>query len=352
MTPTQPPADTRRTKCANCSAPLEGPYCAVCGQSEADLRQPILSLVTDFLDGAIAWDGRFLTTLRSLYTRPGKVARDYVDGKRMQYSPPVRIYLIMTLIFFAVNAAAGTRPVSIAFSPDAATIRSQTADEADARRQAWEANEASQRGDDSGPHFNCGVMPGPDEFAADGGLVFARDTGINVTLFQRGNAPEGRSLDLAGEACFRAALTAQDAGWVVPIILEAIRHPGAYEARAAGIASQAFLFMVVAFALLNMALHPRRRVIEHVVYSLYWNASMVPGVMLTILAINLGGLSLPGIVALAIISIATQVFAALQERGFYGSSWLGTALRLPVLMAGYGAGMTAVSIGLIWLGAS
>ncbi|SDM32888.1 DUF3667 domain-containing protein [Maricaulis salignorans] len=351
MTSTQPPADPRDTVCANCSAPLEGPYCASCGQSEADLRRPILSLATDFLDGALAWDGRFLTTLRGLYTRPGKVARDYVDGKRMQFSPPVRIYLIMTLVFFAVTAAAGTRPVSIAFTPDAATIRSQSASDIEARQQAWADREARAREAGSGPRFSCGVMPGPDEFAADGSLAFARDTSIDVTLFQRGSAPEGRGLDLEGEACFRAALRAQDADWIVPVVLEAIRHPGAYEARAGAIASQAFLFMVAAFALLNMALHPRRRMIEHVVYSLYWNASMVPGVMLTILVINLGGTRIPSLVALAVIGIATQIFAALQERGFYGSSWLGTALRLPVLMAGYGAGMTMVSIGLIWLGA-
>ncbi len=108
--------------------------------------------------------------------------------------------------------------------------------------------------------------------------------------------------------------------------------------------------MVAAFALLNMALHPRRQAIEHVVYSLYWNASMVPAVLLLVLAANLGS-ALASIVALSIIGIATQVFAALQERGFYGSSWLGTLLRLPVLLAGYGAGMTAISVGLIWLGA-
>tara|TARA_R110002073_G_scaffold69054_7_gene171352 strand:+ start:181 stop:1239 length:1059 start_codon:yes stop_codon:yes gene_type:complete len=351
MTSTQPPADPAKDACANCGAPLEGPYCADCGQSEADLRRPVLSLVTDFLDGAISWDGRFLTTLRGLYTRPGKVARDYVDGKRMQFSPPVRIYLIMTLAFFALSAAAGTRPVSISFAPDAATIRSQTAEDIEARRQTWAALEAAEQADSDGPTFTCGVMPGPDEIAPDGSLVFARDSGINVTLFQRGSAPEGRNLDLAGEECFRAALIAQDAGWIVPVVLEAIRHPRAYEARAAAIASQAFLIMVAAFALLNMALHPRRRAIEHVVYSLYWNASMVPAAMLIVLAANLGGGALPTIIALVIIGIATQVFAALQERGFYGSSWLGTALRLPVLLTGYAASMTAVSVGLIWLGA-
>tara|TARA_R110002073_G_C9401465_1_gene574613 strand:+ start:184 stop:1275 length:1092 start_codon:yes stop_codon:yes gene_type:complete len=351
LTSPRPPSTPDQRHCANCGAPLDGPYCAACGQAEADLRRPILSLVTDFLDGAFAWDGRFLTTLRGLYMRPGGVARDYVDGKRMQFSPPMRIYLIMTLAFFALSAAAGIRPLAITFTPDAATIRSQSAGDIEDRRARLRpgADAAGDTLDDA--TLSCGVLPGPDEIAADGSLVFARDTGINITLFRRGAPPESRNLDLQTEQCFHTVLTNGGAGWVEPVVIEAIRHPAAYEARAAANASQAFLLMVAVFALLNLALHPRRRLIEHVVYSLYWNASMVPAAMLGILAANLGAGSWPGIAALVILGMAIQVFAALRERGFYGSSWIGTALRLPVLITGYAAELTAISIGLIWLGA-
>ena len=351
MTSTRPPSTPDQRHCANCGAPLDGPYCAACGQAEADLRRPILSLVTDFLDGAFAWDGRFLTTLRGLYMRPGGVARDYVDGKRMQFSPPMRIYLIMTLAFFALSAAAGIRPLAITFTPDAATIRSQSAGDIEDRRARLRpgADAAGDTLDDA--TLACGVLPGPDEIAADGSLVFARDTGINIGLFRRGAPPESRGLDLQTEQCIDTEMMRGGAGWIKRVVIEAIRHPAAYEARAAAIASQAFLLMVAVFALLNLALHPRRRMIEHVVYSLYWNASMVPGAMLGIFAANLGGGGWAGIVALVLLGIAIPVFAALQERGFYGSSWIGTALRLPVLITGYAAGLAAISIGLIWLGA-
>tara|TARA_R110000868_G_scaffold162329_11_gene393479 strand:- start:2186 stop:3277 length:1092 start_codon:yes stop_codon:yes gene_type:complete len=351
LTSTQPPSSPDRAHCANCDAPLDGPFCAACGQAEADLRQPILSLVTDFLDGAFAWDGRFLTTLRGLYMRPGGVARDYVDGKRMQFSPPMRIYLIMTLAFFALSAAASIRPLAITFTPDAATIRSQSAEQVEARRAALRPSDNATRDTPAETSLSCGVLPGPDEIAADGSLVFASDTGIHIGLFLRGAPPESRGLDLQTEQCIDTEMMNGGAGWIKRVVIEAIRHPAAYEARAAAIASQAFLLMVAVFALLNLALHPRRRLIEHVVYSLYWNASMVPAAMLGIFAANLGGGSWPGIAALVVLGIAIQVFAALQERGFYGSSWIGTALRLPVLITGYAAGLTAISIGLIWLGA-
>jgi uncharacterized protein DUF3667 len=351
LTTTAPSPDTGPAVCANCGAALEGPFCSACGQSDADLRRPVLSLVTDFLDGALAWDGRFLTTMRGLYMRPGRVARDYVDGQRAKYSPPVRIYLIVTLVFFALCAGVGIRPFAINLTPDAASIRSQDPAQIDARRETLARIDTPIQTGDSAPRLYCGVMPGPDEIAADGSLVFARDTGINLTLFRRGSPPEPRSLDAANEACFQRTLDAQGMGWVQPVVVEAIRHPAAYEARAAAIASQAFLLMVAGFALLNLALHPRRPVIDHVVYSLYWNAALVPPVMLILLTLNLGGNSWPALTATGIVALAIPVFAALQERGFYGSSWLGTALRLPVLLFGSALSMTAVAMGLVWLGA-
>jgi len=269
----------------------------------------------------------------------------------MQYSPPMRIYLIMTLAFFALSAAAGIRPLAITFSPDAATIRSQSAEDIEARRLALRPSEESTPLDGAAPAVACGVLPGPDEIAADGSLIFARDTEVSLTLFARGSPPEIRNLDAAGEACIRAVQSSRSVGFVSQVMVEAIRHPAAYEARAAAIASQVLLLGTVAFALLNLALHPRRRAIEHLVFSLYWNAAFVPPVLLVILAFNLGGGSTPSLIAIGILALAALVFAMLQERGFYGSSWIGTALRLPLFLLGYGLLMAVTTVALVWLGA-
>ena len=93
--------------CGNCGAPLTGRYCAACGQSREDICRPIWSLLTDTLDGLLSWDGRILTTFRHLYTRPGRVARDYVGGKRASFTPPVRLYIIASVIFFAAISLSG-----------------------------------------------------------------------------------------------------------------------------------------------------------------------------------------------------------------------------------------------------
>jgi uncharacterized protein YhhL (DUF1145 family) len=57
-----------------------------------------------------------------------------------------------------------------------------------------------------------------------------------------------------------------------------------FEEQVTAAAAQALIAMVVAYALLNLVVHPRRRVIEHVIYSLYWHASYLPIVALLVLA--------------------------------------------------------------------
>jgi hypothetical protein len=283
--------------------------------------------------------------------RPGRIARDYADGKRARYSAPVRIYLIMTLILFGLSAAVGIRPLAITLTPDAATIRSQSPESIAERRERLRTIEENYLDRNDEPVRACGVTPGPDEVAPDGSLVFARDTSINIALFQRGEPPEERGLDAESAACFSQALDALGTSWVERVVFEAIQHPGTYEARAAAIASQAFLFMVAGFALLNLALHPRRRMIEHIVYSLYWHTGLVPAIILIILVANLGGGGPPALIVAGAVVIAVPVFATLQERGFYGSTWIGTAVRMPVLVIGYAVMLAGVGVSLILLGA-
>ncbi len=89
--------------CRNCGAPVNGAYCAACGQETA-LRLPTLR---EFLREAagryVAFDGRFWRTVFALLTRPGFLTREYLAGRRRRYIRPARLYLFATLIFFAVT---------------------------------------------------------------------------------------------------------------------------------------------------------------------------------------------------------------------------------------------------------
>jgi len=89
--------------CRNCGAPVDGAYCAACGQETA-LRLPTLR---EFLREAagryVALDGRFWRTMFALLARPGFLTREYLAGRRRRYIRPARLYLFATLIFFAVT---------------------------------------------------------------------------------------------------------------------------------------------------------------------------------------------------------------------------------------------------------
>jgi hypothetical protein len=50
----------------------------------------------DFLD----FDSRFMRTMKPLLFIPGKLTRDYLDGRRFRYTPPLRLYLFTSIACF------------------------------------------------------------------------------------------------------------------------------------------------------------------------------------------------------------------------------------------------------------
>lgn len=47
-------------------------------------------------------DGRMFLTLKTLLTEPGVLSSEYRDGRRIKYTPPLRMYLIVSIAFFLV----------------------------------------------------------------------------------------------------------------------------------------------------------------------------------------------------------------------------------------------------------
>ncbi len=86
--------------CQNCGAGLIGDYCHACGQRGDEPRRVVIGLVQDFLVDTLAIDGKLARTIFLLLTRPGRLARRYLDGQRVRYSPPFRLYLFTSVFFF------------------------------------------------------------------------------------------------------------------------------------------------------------------------------------------------------------------------------------------------------------
>jgi hypothetical protein len=91
---------TASARCDNCGAPVSGRYCSACGQR---LEPAVHSLwhfskvATEDLTHA---DSRLWRTLGALLFRPGYLTREFLSGRRARYLPPVRLYLVISVMFF------------------------------------------------------------------------------------------------------------------------------------------------------------------------------------------------------------------------------------------------------------
>lgn len=100
--------------CLNCGTALQGEHCHQCGQPVKGLVRPLKSIVHDFLDTVFEYDSRIWRTLIPLYLLPGKITRDYLDGRRMRYVLPFRLFFVITVVTFLVlQWNLGDRPFDI-----------------------------------------------------------------------------------------------------------------------------------------------------------------------------------------------------------------------------------------------
>ena len=92
--------------CLNCEAPLTGPFCSACGQRDVPPYPSVRDLVVDAFWELSGWDGRFASTVRALVQQPGLLTREFLEGRRARYISPLRLYLMASLVYFVLAAAA------------------------------------------------------------------------------------------------------------------------------------------------------------------------------------------------------------------------------------------------------
>lgn len=94
--------ERKEKDCLNCGAEVQGRYCGVCGQENIVTQQNFWSLGKHFIYDLFHFDGKFFDTLKYLITKPGRVPKEYVAGRRISYLDPIRMYLFTSALFFLV----------------------------------------------------------------------------------------------------------------------------------------------------------------------------------------------------------------------------------------------------------
>ncbi len=104
-------------RCENCEAPLYNEYCGVCGQRDLDLKRPVWSLLMELTDNYFAWDGKMIKTLAPLMFMPGYLTKSFFQGQRVRYLPPIRLYILSSILFFITVFLTDVAILKIEFVP-------------------------------------------------------------------------------------------------------------------------------------------------------------------------------------------------------------------------------------------
>lgn len=106
--------------CRNCKRPLAGRFCAHCGQRRVDSRDRTIQALLQRLVGEITnLDGKLWSSVRVLLFKPGELSLAYVEGRRVSYLHPWRLFLVLNVIYFLVQPFTGFGGYNTAMSSQA-----------------------------------------------------------------------------------------------------------------------------------------------------------------------------------------------------------------------------------------
>lgn len=288
------------TYCPNCGAQLSGNFCQGCGQA-AHLHVPSArEFLHEFIAHYVALEGKLWKSMALLLFRPGRLTRDYIEGKRVRYIEPLRLYLTFSIIFFAIFKFGG-----LSFgdgTPDAPAARQEASVDAaatPAQRAREQAREERRR-----------------DRAKD------QDEDDDLIVFGKGDDEKAKEL----AAKFHPALVPKVDHFLQ--LQKKERHAALQRAFFSYAPYALFLLMPVFAGLLKLLyLGSGRRYGEHLLFALHTNAFAF--LMLSLLLILPSGV--PLVAPLLMLWLTFYLPTAMRK--VYGGGRVLTALRWIVLMS-------------------
>ncbi len=94
--------------CKNCSSHFYGKYCNECGEKVYDEKDKSLVDIFEELFHFIShFEGNIFTTLKTIFTKPGKLSLDYCNGIRKKYFKPISFFLLLVVLYLVFPMARG-----------------------------------------------------------------------------------------------------------------------------------------------------------------------------------------------------------------------------------------------------
>jgi len=314
--------------CENCDALLTGRWCSNCGQAAIDYRRSFRHVIVDALDSFLNFESKFFATIGWLIARPWHLTNQFLAGRRVRYVHPLRLYLLVSILFFFVvnywaksihadpsKLSAGDR-AEIAADLDKEDIPPK----AKARvRHALDGKGLTQPEAQTSPPPATTVTPQPSAIASPPPVASPSPSGDFGPLVQFDKPPsdkfekwlEQRAKEKMGEHGSKMALFIATLFSNLPYMM---------------------LCCIPLFAFVLKVLYVRKHIfyIDHLVYALHIHSFAYLAIMLIVL-ITIGlNRSIPGtfagwIIAALWIAFATQIF--LSIRRVYRQGWFFTVFK-------------------------
>jgi Protein of unknown function (DUF3667) len=313
--------------CENCGAPMAGLFCAQCGQAAIDYRRSFRHIIVDVLDSFLNWDSKFFATIGWLIVRPWHLTNQFLAGRRVRYVHPLRLYLLVSILFFFVvnywaksihadpSKLSAEDRADIAADPDippGVKAEVQRALEAKGLTQTQEQTSPSPEATVPPPQATATASPAPS-------VASPSPSGDFGPLVQLGKPPsdrigkwlEQKAKEKMGEHGSKMALFIATLFNNLPYMM---------------------LCCIPLFAFVLKVLYVRKRIfyIDHLVYALHIHSFAYLAIMLIVL-ITIGlNRSIPGIFAGWIIAALWITFAAqifLSIRRVYRQGWFFTIFK-------------------------
>jgi Protein of unknown function (DUF3667) len=107
--------------CTNCDHPLGEPrpkFCPSCGQ-ETNIKPPTVGeFLQQFSGTYFASEGALWRTIKMLFTQPGELTAQYLNGRRKHYVLPLRLFLSISLIMLLSMRIVGALQFSSLEDPE------------------------------------------------------------------------------------------------------------------------------------------------------------------------------------------------------------------------------------------
>ena len=106
---TEAQPEVKTTKCLNCGTEFTGRFCPECGQNAETGRFTWRFIIENLQSAVLGKDGGIWFTIKNLFTRPGAMIVEILNGKRKSYFSPFPMLFFALTVYILLFSFTGSR---------------------------------------------------------------------------------------------------------------------------------------------------------------------------------------------------------------------------------------------------